>query len=365
MMTTAYTIYDKIKDVFKTKKSTETEDKKQSIDIEPEEPSAKKCFYTPETTSDTIDYIKSLHSENELGMLSEYGWLFLINDSNDFIDYAYGKKKWAKEDRQTAINILDKREQFFSDNKISYFKFIIPEKLTIYSEYVPKRLSDLDLFTERPAKILADARTNIFYLHNYLWDLKSYGPIYFRRDTHTNWLGSFYAYLYVIEKITKAGIITKDHFTLDDMLPQIAKYQGDLFHQMNPQIKADLFEIWKSFNLSDGLSYDIQYLLKDEQKIAQRVKADDFYEKYSEKRDLFIYETQDSSLPVCVIFRDSTADFMVELLAQHFSRSVFIWHGGNVYEEIIEREKPDIVIHLMAERFVSDYPTSKVPYVSK
>jgi hypothetical protein len=50
-------------------------------------------------------------------------------------------------------------------------------------------------------------------------------------------------------------------------------------------------------------------------------------------------------------------DFVHELLAQHFSRIVFVWREGAVFEEIIRFEQPNVVVHMMAERFVSRYPS--------
>lgn len=63
--------------------------------------------------------------------------------------------------------------------------------------------------------------------------------------------------------------------------------------------------------------------------------------------------------PKAVIFRDSMAVGMVDLLAEHFSRSVFIWNKGYIYSDIIESERPDYVIHISTERFVSTFPTQR------
>jgi hypothetical protein len=46
---------------------------------------------------------------------------------------------------------------------------------------------------------------------------------------------------------------------------------------------------------------------------------------------------------------------MIEFLAHHFSESLFYWHGGHVYQDILDLEKPDIVLHIMAERFLGMY----------
>ena len=58
------------------------------------------------------------------------------------------------------------------------------------------------------------------------------------------------------------------------------------------------------------------------------------------------------------------ADLMIDLLAEHFRRSVFIWHQGQIVNDIIEVEKPDLIIHVMAERFTIAYGKSMPPTIN-
>jgi len=88
---------------------------------------------------------------------------------------------------------------------------------------------------------------------------------------------------------------------------------------------------------------------------SRRTVPEPFYLDQYFKREVLVFESGDESLPTAVIFRDSTSDFTHQLIAQHFRRSVFIWHEGGVLDEVIEREQPDFVLHIMAERFVSAY----------
>ncbi len=332
--------------------------------LELEQPSLRKTLY-PMGIKDPVNYLKSIYSEDEKGMLSEYGWIFLINDAGDYLDYAFGKEKWSDEDISKAINIFKKREIFIQEKKTKYIKLIIPEKIAVYSEYLPKILTDTPLNETRPAVILAKHIENVFYLDRYLIDLKPYGRLYFRSDTHTNWLGAYFIYVLMWEKLGSMDMNIGNVISLKDLKPSIAKYCGDLYTQMKSEMMDDLHSVWKNYNLDDALAYDIKYALPDTLIKTRLCELDEFYEKYTGHRPVLVYEHEDTTLPTCVVFRDSTADNIVDLLAQHFSRSVFIWKEGNVFEEIVDREKPDIIIHLMAERFVSDYPTKKVPFVTQ
>lgn len=333
----------------------------KSSDVDIEKPSSRKLLHTL-SKGNPVTYLKNM-CLNEKVVLSEYGWIFLINDSNNFLEYFYGLRKWSNNDLEKTKNKFKKRNSFFKSKNIKYVKFIIPEKPTIYSEYLPKILKDSKVYENRPAILLDMSIDNVHYLNNYLYDLKSYGTLYFRGDSHTNWVGSYYIYTYIIEKLNFMSIKTKSLIKMDEMNVSIGKYRGDLYTQLDDRMINDLHSVWGNFNLESGLSYDIEFKLSDIVKKSYIVKPEVIHLQYADSREVLVYENRDKTLPSCVMFRDSTADNIIELLAEHFSRIVFIWHGGNIYEDILDYEKPDVVIHTMAERFISDYPDVKVPFL--
>lgn len=53
------------------------------------------------------------------------------------------------------------------------------------------------------------------------------------------------------------------------------------------------------------------------------------------------------------MFRDSFADLLIPLLSEHFQRIVFSWQY-TFDRDIVEREKPDVVIQEMVERELMD-----------
>jgi hypothetical protein len=104
-----------------------------------------------------------------------------------------------------------------------------------------------------------------------------------------------------------------------------------------------------------GIDILVSLTLPGPMRQARRVETPSEYSSWFQNRETIVYENQRADLPRAVIFRDSTSQFVVDLLAQHFSRSVFVWHQGQVVKDVVERERPDVVIHAMAERFVTPY----------
>jgi hypothetical protein len=196
----------------------------------------------------------------------------------------------------------------------------------------------------------------VSYLGSYLIDARSYDLLYFRGDTHTNWIGSWFVYRYIVEKLISRGLsLHQPALNFSDLVPSIATYDGDLFTQISNNIKSEFNNRWGFTTGKDGFEVVTRLELSSDLRNAVRVNVPSKYQEWFTSRETIVYERVDKQGLIAVIFRDSTLDFCVDYLAQHFSRTVFVWHQGQVYIEVIEMEKPDIVLHIMAERFVISY----------
>ena len=137
----------------------------------------------------------------------------------------------------------------------------------------------------------------------------------------------------------------------------MVKYSGDLYQQISKPSFDSFDEKYSWCSLDGALGHDIKYSLIDPD--FKRVSVPACYDKYQATRGAVVTESCGDGKPTVVVFRDSTCDFLVDFLSGHFKRAVYIWDKGNVYQDVIEIEKPDLVLHFMAERFVSSYPSRK------
>jgi hypothetical protein len=64
-------------------------------------------------------------------------------------------------------------------------------------------------------------------------------------------------------------------------------------------------------------------------------------------------EVADPSLPRLVMFHDSFGTALKPFLAEHFSRAVYDFSPMTFDQSILEREKPDLVIQEITERYLS------------
>lgn len=291
-------------------------------------------------------------------LASEYGWAFLINDTNRFLESQFGTLGWTASDRARATATIRERRRRLGEAGIAYAKFIIPEKSVVYRQYLPACFAHLTQREDRPAVLMqTDNPGLVFYLDAFLQDAGSYGLTYFRGDTHTNWLGGWLVYWFVADWLRKTGVITSKLIEMKDLVPSVAGYDGDLITQVSPAENAAHAALWGMTRGQASFEWLLKLDLIMTPHSARRVDVPATYKDWFVSRETLVYERPDRAGPRAVIFRDSTFDRSHELLAQHFSRSVFVWHNGLVYKDLIEIEKPDVVIHAMAERFVIRYDT--------
>lgn len=169
------------------------------------------------------------------------------------------------------------------------------------------------------------------------------GLLYFRGDTHPNLLGSYFLYKSIITEMGFAFI------PLNEFLPSLAGYDGDLLDNMSEKERNDFLA--RVTHSPFGLDIAIQLALINPK---ANFIGDDGYADFS--RETRVYTNANTTLQKAVIFLDSTSQFMAPWLAEHFSRCVCIWHQGDMVQRVIERESPDIIFQIMAERFVWSYP---------
>jgi len=285
------------------------------------------------------------------------GWVFLVNDTNDFLPWQFGVTRWTRRERAQVAAILKARLEALAPTP--YLMFITPEKSVAYQEYLPMGLAELKSDPGRPATWMArQFPAQVRYLQPWFERMKRLGFLYFRGDTHVNWLGGYLLYRFVIETLEDAGVATRPAITSSELLQARAGFEGDLFVQLdeNQRQAFDLdadYGRWRAM-LEVTLKYNMDPALVR----AKRLPLSPEDQAGFHGREMLIYEIPESVLPRVVIFRDSTATDSIPFLAEHFSRSVYVWHDGDVLAEIIRREQPDIVLHFVAERFLATYPTT-------
>jgi hypothetical protein len=271
------------------------------------------------------------------------GWLFLGRETKfrDEIKYFRSVKLFTGAELERWRTILRQRWQWLQQRGIVYIFMVIPNKSTIYPEYLPRsirKVNQQSRLDQLLAALRQDADFPVLDFREILSREKSKSLVFYRTDTHWTELGAYFAYKETMEKLaaTFPGLraASLDQFTLES---------GGVFN-------SDL-----------ALVLSLQNSKFKEQRIRLRAKTPPPFATSSAKIKLgrfirkIVSECPSGTLPTALIVHDSFMHQLKPFFRPHFQRIVYIWDWGlHFFLEEIERERPKIVIDEMVERTLND-----------
>jgi hypothetical protein len=285
-------------------------------------------------TNALINYNILHTSPKTMVVVGKQGWLYYDkqDDGKNLVDF-YGKANFTSKQIQDISTKLDTFKNRMNRMQIPVLFVFIPNKHTIYPEYLP-----FNLPKERAARTRANQVDSIFAkkqipyinLRKTLEKAKqtySY-PIYYRTDSHWNKLGSHVGYMAIMNEISKNIPRLIIHPLTD--------YQVSAKEEISNHDLANL--IYLGGVLRD---FEIDLKPKFEEKMV--------YTNEKCKLPAKVFVNKDTTLPKLLMFHDSYALSLRPFMAESFSRSAFVWNSPSYPE--IEKEKPDILVIEFVERF--------------
>lgn len=280
-------------------------------------------------------YILHTSPVPESVILGKDGWLFLGNSYGDIIYETIGLFTFSQEDLDTLLSVVKSREQWLSERNIKYYVCIAPNKHSVYHDKLP------DYITYRPDRTKLEVAKIYLSAHNFdLLDLKTDYHLYtdsirlfHKTDTHWNKVGAFFAYQALINKIEfdfpGVKCLTLDDFVVDT----VASYKEDLSKILNISILENRLVLIPKFE-ETSVEVDCELEIPE----SYLGNADFYEQRFKSNKKLKV-----------LVFRDSFGSAIAKYIAESFGECVFIWYHY-FDKELIEKEKPDIVIHEIVER---------------
>ncbi|MEI7895899.1 MAG: hypothetical protein WCJ26_02600 [bacterium] len=279
-----------------------------------------------------------LPGEVELG---RNGWLFY--DQKESVVYQ-GKFSLSKQQVKALVKELRDRTISYGKKGMKFYVAFPPLKPEIYPEYLPvdfKRAAEGTVTDRIVEAIKEDTVIRYIDLKEALLKAKNQGRLYYQLDNHWNWLGAFYGYTAIMDRLKKD------------------------FPRLKPLTRQDVnFKVEKTIpgNLATmiGLS---KYLSETDYNPFLKVTRTKLLTPTHQRPDwaaqVANYEvvrtTGDSSLPDAVVIHDSYTDGMMPYLNESFNNYTYIFDGWR-YEKndaIIDDLKPEIVLLIIFEPHIS------------
>ena len=291
-------------------------------------------------------------SSNSPVVVGKEGWLFLARDRTiDVLEEHRAVKPLSEAQMAHLAAVFEARRAWLSERGIRYLVVVAPNKNTIYPEFLPDAFAQVGE-TSRLDQVMAYLREksplNVLDLRPAMNEAKKNVQVFYATDSHWNANGAFPSYQAVIERLSKD------------------------FPGMKPMPASDFFAQGFTF-LGGDLSYmvGIEELITEQKffmmsKAPLRARGQStgiFKPGYTQAAQASTMD--DPRLPKALFFHDSYFWDILGFLGEHFSRAVYVWVkpglGGKQSlfdKELIEAEKPDVVIEEIAERFFIPAPVT-------
>ena len=273
------------------------------------------------------------------------GWLFF--GGGRMADYHRGTHPFSADELDAWVRVLRARRDWLQARGIRYVFVVAPNKCTIYPEYMPRSLNKVrrasrwDQLLER---LRGPDGVDAVDLRPALWKAKEQRQAYRKIDSHWNDFGAYAAYRELMRHL-------RTHYPAAEAWPI-----DDFDIKMQETGDGDLVTMARSpFPFRDTL-------VRLEPKRPRRGGGKIVSESHGAEtgRDV-ASELPGAALPKAVILHDSFMSALSPFLNEHFRRARY--RSTTEFPcELIEREKPAIVIEEIVERgLMNRHPRNPAP----
>jgi alginate O-acetyltransferase complex protein AlgJ len=289
----------------------------------------------------TVKYFNT--SPTDKVLLGRQGWLFMAKETENrnTVNYFRALKPFTAVELREWRQLLRQRWAWLKQRGIAYLFVIVPNKSTIYPEYMPaaiRRLHRQSRMDQLLEALQEEGGFPTIDLRETLLVAKRSQRIYHKTDSHWNELGAYFAYQKVMEKLAKDFPDLKVAALNEFSIERRDRMGGDLALMLALQKKVFREQIITLKPLAPSPAITV----REGKKLAGFVRES-------------ISECPSGTLPTALMVHDSFIHQLRPLLNPHFKRIIYIWDARlNFYPDIVRRENPKIVIEEMTERKLED-----------
>lgn len=232
--------------------------------------------------------------------------------------------------------IFLQRRNWLANKGIQFYVLYAPNKNQVYPEMMPSSfiqkgpgfgINQLDFYTD----LMQRSNIKVINPINELKQAKKTHPVYYKSDTHWNLYGGFIAYQALMDAISKD-------------FPDIQRVKESDFNYTTK--KSDKGDLAYMASIEKSIMRDDVYMeFKDSSRKLIMPKSSELIINMKNENPLATKKLK------VLMFRDSYANYLIPFINIHFSEAHYIW-SYEFLDEMIEKEKPDIVIFECLQRFI-------------
>ena len=284
----------------------------------------------------------------DMAIIGKDDYFFLGNNSGQVLDSHNGKRLLSDRAIQRIVGNIEANYTWCQERGIEYYLFIAPDKHTIYADKLPdsynQKLVTRNLDKLSSALLVAnmpniDTRARLMLL-------KDKYKLYAKTDSHWNDNGAFFSYQKVIEYIRN---------NIPSVGPTLGRNDFDIKDQSSSyKTTTDMLNISRFIQENDITYVPNQRSKYKYNKQQNELKIPSNYVglkgNYEDR-----YESSHKNGLRALVFKDSFSNRLKKFLIPHFENTVFIENFHKFDKQLIQNEKPDIIIHEIVERSAMYY----------
>jgi hypothetical protein len=262
------------------------------------------------------------------------GRLFLDNDSNHAIKQFTGELLFSPSDLSDWQQVLEDRFARLGELGIPYRFLVPPNAHPVYPEDLPDEIREGEV---RPIHQLirhleeSGSPARLIYPLGDIIAAKPNPNLYSRTDTHWAGPAAFIAYRRLVHEID--GTVPMHAVPEEDVLYHEELAMGELGYKVEPKEK--------SIQVMPIVLRPPVRKVSDNRVINRGMKL--------------ISECAEAPPTTCLVFGDSFTLLLLPMLGASFRRLVFV-HSPTVDLQLVQRERPDLVVSVLNERFLMVIP---------
>jgi alginate O-acetyltransferase complex protein AlgJ len=317
------------------------------------------------------------------------GWAFLCDDANGNLDQLLGDLRFTEPDLHDFRAILLARQRHLAQLGIPYLFAVIPSKEAIYPERLPASSPQVGIpgLTDQLTAALAGTDVRIVDLHDPMRvaararagrggagrtsgapageetaDGAQDSPrpageeLYYLRDCHWTFEGALVGAQTLLEALRSIGVTD-------------ARLDERGFSREAITVKGDLTGK-ERVALRDGrlvaATAEMEPVVREPDRKPDlaalglhRVPTPEHLAVSRTRETVILEHERRRGGPHAMVYRDSFGDYLQPFLSSAFARTTWLW-TRTIDLPLIERERPDVVIQVVAERFLAQVPYGDV-----
>jgi hypothetical protein len=263
------------------------------------------------------------------------GRLFLARDSHESHQQILGKRPLTAGELDTWVRGTRQRQSRMAGRGARLIQLLCPAAQAVHASALPAGAA---VSPERPAMQLVSALRSLSPAPRFLYPIDELQRVaafrdpFSTTDSHWNDLGAYVAYEHVLDRLDASVPVRR--------LPRSAVsfhdtcFIGDLGEKVTPA---------RASRFLRARVVDARARLVADNRVRNHGRQGEF--------------TCDAAPPTrCVVFGDSCAYPMLLFLAESFGRLVFRHRVNVVDDDLVDAERPDVVLVVLTERFCTALP---------